>query len=300
MELTALRQFIAIADAGHMTRAARTLGVTQPALSAMVRKLEEQTGTELLNRTGRGVELTEAGRVFAQHARDAVRAADAGVRAVRQLAGLESGSIRVGGGATAITYLLPPIVSQFRKAHPGLKFYVREGGSSAIAQSVLSGELDLGIVTMPLARELTPTGKGGLSTRSLVDDELRLIVPPKHALAGERAFRWKDLAGERVVAFEAGSAVREVIDRAAAGAGVSLDVVMELRSIESIKQMVSVGIGVGFVSRFALRDGQGLVCKDGTLARGLALVRAKDRSPSNATSAFEAAVMGSVGRSGTR
>ncbi len=220
MELTALRQFIAIADAGHMTRAARTLGVTQPALSAMVRKLEEQTGTELLNRTGRGVELTEAGRVFAQHARDAVRAADAGVRAVRQLAGLESGSIRVGGGATAITYLLPPIVSQFRKAHPGLKFYVREGGSSAIAQSVLSGELDLVIVTMPLARELTPTGKGGLSTRSLVDDELRLIVPPKHALAGERAFRWKDLAGERVVAFEAGSAVREVIDRAAAGAGV--------------------------------------------------------------------------------
>ncbi|MBN8646122.1 MAG: LysR family transcriptional regulator, partial [Planctomycetes bacterium] len=151
MELTPLRYFRAIAQYGHMTKAARALGVTQPTLSAMLKKLEAEVGAELLHRTGRGVELTEAGRVFLAHAEDAVRRADAGLAAVRQLIGLETGSIRVGGGATATTYLLPPVVSAVRRAHPGLRFYVREAGSNAVSAAVRSGELDMGIVTLPLS-----------------------------------------------------------------------------------------------------------------------------------------------------
>ncbi|HYE63626.1 MAG TPA: LysR substrate-binding domain-containing protein [Phycisphaerales bacterium] len=286
MELTPLRYFIAIATAGHMTRAARALGVTQPALSAALRKLEAEVGAELLHRTGRGVELTEAGRVFLAAAEDTVRRAEGAVRAVREVVGLERGSIRVGGGATATTYLLPRVVSAVRAAHPGLRFYVREAGSRAVATAVLAGELDLGIVTLPLeqavARELVVV--------PLVEDELRLIVPAKHALAGKRQFKWQDLAGEGVVAFEAGTAVREMIDRASAAAGVSLNVVMELRSIESIKQMVAAGIGVGFVSRFGLREGEGLTCRDERLARRLAIVRRADRAASAAVAAFERAV----------
>ncbi len=283
MELTPLRYFIAIARAGHMTRAARTLGVTQPALSAMLRKLEAEAGADLLHRTGRGVELTDAGRVFLQHAEEAVRGADAGLRAVRELTGLERGSIRVGGGATAITYLLPRVVSAFRRAHPELRFFVREAGSSAVAGAVASGELDLGIITLPLGQ----AGDGDLLTIRLVEDELRLIVPPGHALAGRRQFRWADLAGESIVAFEAGTAVRAVIDRSSARAGVALNVAMELRSIESIKQMVGARIGVGFVSRFALGEGEGLVCRDGGLSRELAVVRRRDRMPSAAAAEFE-------------
>src|SRR5689334_13904569 len=101
-----------------MTRAARSLSVSQPALSAMLKKLEAEVGAPLLNRTGRGVELTEAGRVFLTHAEDALRRADSGIQAVRQLMGLEAGSIRVGGGATATSYLLPPVVSALRRKHP--------------------------------------------------------------------------------------------------------------------------------------------------------------------------------------
>lgn len=295
MELTALRQFIAVAAEGHMTRAARRLGVTQPALSAMLRKLEAETGAELLHRTGRGVEPTEAGRVFLRHAEEAVRGAESGIRAVRELVGLQSGSIRVGGGATATTYLLPTIVSDFRRSRPGLTFYIREAGSAAIAEAVQRGELDLGIVTLPLAPAYS-TGKSGLVQVPLVDDEFRLILPPRHPLSRQRSFRWRDLDGQRVVAFEAGSAVRELLDGAAREAGITFEPVMELRSIESIKQMVAAGIGIGFVSRFALRDQQGLVCKDGPLARGLAIVRPKDRLPSPAAAAFEKAIMGSLGR----
>lgn len=277
-----------------MTRAAKSLGVTQPALSAMLKKLEREVGTELVHRGGRGVQLTEAGRVFLQHAEDALRRVDAGVQSVRELLGLERGSIRVGGGATATTYLLPPIVSSVRKKHPGLRFYVREAGSNAVVQSVISGELDLGIVTLPIDDD-----EETLLITPLVKDELRLLLPPRHALAGKAGFRWKDLTGESVVAFEAGTAVRELVDQAALGAGVALNVVMELRSIESIKQMVAAGIGVGFVSRFAIRDREGLACREGTLSRQLAIVKRADRSVSPATRAFEQALVDWAGRGGS-
>lgn len=282
MELTTLRYFRSIAAAGHLTRAAQSLGVTQPALSAMVKKLEREVGTPLFHRTPRGVELTEAGRLFLIHADDALRRADQAMTAVRQLMGLERGTIRVGGGATAITYLLPPAVSEIRKKHGGLRFFIREAGSSAVAAAVLSGELDLGIVTLPI----TLAGADELLRTPLVADQLRLIVPPKHPLASKRLFRWGELAGADVVAFEAGSAVRDVIDRAAADAGASLNIVMELRSIESIKQMVRAGIGVGFVSRFALGSEEGLACKDSGLSRQMAIVRRRDRDLAPAARAF--------------
>ena len=283
VELTPLTYFLAIARAGHMTRAARTLGVSQPALSAAVRRLEEEAGTALLDRTGRGVELTAAGRAFATRAEEAVRGAAAALRDVRELMGLESGSIRVGGGATATAFLLPPVVNALRRSHSGLRFYVREAGSRQVAEAVLSGELDLGIVTLPIEKALT----GQLLSIKLVQDELRLVVPPGHTLAGSKTFRWKDLAGASVIAFEAGSAVRQVLDDAARGAGVSLNVVMELRSIESIRRMVAAGVGVGFVSRFALRAGEGLACAQGRLTRDLAIVRRSDKTPSAAAGEFE-------------
>ncbi|MDX2115514.1 MAG: LysR substrate-binding domain-containing protein [Planctomycetota bacterium] len=283
MELTSLRYFVSMASFGHMTKAAASLGVTQPALSSMLRKLEAEVGAALLHRTGRGVELTDAGRAFLPHAEAALRAAEEARAAVGQVMGLERGSIRLGGGATAITYLMPRAVSRFRREHPAVRFYVREAGSDAVARSVLAGELDLGVVTLPLS---TPGGED-LLVRPWVEDELRLIVPSRSVLASKRTFRWSELAGESVVAFEAGSAVREVIDAAARAAGVPLNVVMELRSIESIRQMVGAGIGLGFVSSLALRAGEGLACRDGRLARRLALVRRRDRVPSAAVTAFE-------------
>jgi DNA-binding transcriptional LysR family regulator len=285
MELTQLRYFREIAKSGHMTKAARTLGVSQPALSAMLRKLEAEVGTSLLHRTGKGVELSEAGKVFLRHADESIRRADEGLHEVRRLSGLETGSIRAGAGATAASYILPSVVSDMRRAHPGLKFYVREMGSSAIVEAILNGELDLGIVTLPIRG----VGAKQLVLRSLVDDELRLITPPRHKLAKETSFRWSDLKGESVIGFEAGSAVREVVDQAAAASGITLDVVMELRSIQSIQQMVAAGVGVGFVSRLsdAPKRLPSLTPKGEPLVRELAIVRRSDHTPSTAVAEFE-------------
>ena len=232
--------------------------------------------------------MTESGQVFLAFADEAVLATEAGVKAVREIAGLQRGSIRIGGGATATAYILPGVVSEIRRRHEGLTFYIREAGSSAVVASVLSGELDLGIVTLPVKGP----GTADLLTIPLVDDELRLIVPPRHRLeapAGKKGptFRWKDLAGEPFVAFEAGTAVQTIVDQAAAEAGVTLNVVMELRSIESSKRMVRAGIGVGLVSRFALEATEGLTCKDGRIARKLAIVRRRDRVPGMAVAEFE-------------
>jgi LysR family cyn operon transcriptional activator len=305
MELTALRQFVAVCRHAHVTRAARELGVTQSALSAMLKRLETELGTELLHRTAKGVRTTQTGAAFLRHAQESLNAADAGARAVRELTNLQRGSLRIGGGATAVSYLLPPVISRFRHAHPGVTFYVREAGSASVATAVASGELDLGIVTLPLSR----AEAGELLVTPLVDDELRLIGFPLGAMgtasllthkasATASTFRWRDLDGVPVVAFEGGTAVRALIDDAARAAGIRLRVVMELRSIEGIKGMVAAGVGVGFVSRFALRAGEGRACKDASLTRSLALVRSNARLPSAAERAFEAMLMPAGKRKG--
>lgn len=283
MELTALRQFVVIAEAGHITRAAQQLGVTQPALSAMLKKLEAEVGAPLLDRIGRGVLLTDAGKVFLEHAQVAVRRADEAVASVRELIGLESGSIRIGGGATAVAHLLPSVVSAVRKAHPALRFYVREAGSRAVTDAVLSGELDLGIVTMPISGP----GTDDLMAVATIEDELMLIVPVEHGLADQDAYSWSIIREDPLVLFEHGSAVRNIIDHASRESGVSLNVVMEVRSTETIERMVEAGIGPGFISRFALGNKRGLICKDGRLFRELAVVRRRDRIPSAASAVFE-------------
>ncbi|MCW5756011.1 MAG: LysR family transcriptional regulator [Phycisphaeraceae bacterium] len=283
MELTPLRYLRAIADAGTMTVAAQRLGLSQPTLSAAVRKMEEELGVDLFSRTGRGLTPTEACLVLLEHTDPAVRSVDAGVRAVRALAGLEAGTVRVGAGATVVTYLLPGVVQRFRQRYADLRVSVREAGSSQVAEALLKGELDLGVVTLPV----NIPGSNELMTVARAQDELRLIAPPGHALAGRADFAWQDLVGEAVVGFEAGSSVRAVIDQAAAAHGVMLEVVVELRSIEGIARMVRAGVGVGFVSRMALGEGTGLACRDGRLVRGLALVRRRDRSPAPAAGAFE-------------
>jgi len=283
MELRSMQQMIAVAEHGHMTRAAEELGVTQPALSAALRKLEDELGTELFHRTGHGVEPTEAGKVFIEHAKLTLRAAGQTTEAVRSLVGLETGSIRVGAGATATGYLLPGAIQAVRKKHPGLRFSIKEAGSSAVAQGVLSGELDLGVVTLPIEHPRSDE----LMVVKEISDELMLIVPQGHALHGRKTFRWESLSGEPVVAFEADSAVRKIIDQSAASHGVTLEVVMELRSIESIVQMVRANIGVGFVSKHGLPSGMGVRCRDGGLTRTLGVVRTLDRLPSRASALFE-------------
>ncbi|TNF32555.1 MAG: LysR family transcriptional regulator [Deltaproteobacteria bacterium] len=282
MEIAPLKSFLVIAEEGHMTRAAQRLHLTQPAVSAQLKKLEDELGQSLFHRTPKGLVLTQAGTLFRSYVEDALMRLSDGAEALARLAGLEQGTLSIGGGATATTYLLPALLGRFHGRHPAIRIFVREQGSQSVIEAVLAGQLDLGVVTLPVD-EPGPR----LAVTPWMEDELRLIVPPGHRLEGRASFRWKDLAGSPLVLFEAQTSVRNLIDGRLAEAKTPVEIVMELRSIESIKEMVAQGIGAAFVSRYALRGSEsGLRCADGPLARRLGIVHRADRALSAAASAF--------------
>lgn len=287
MDLNQLTTFLTVAQEEHMTRAAAQLHLTQPAVSAQIARLEEELGQRLFDRTSTGMQLTDAGRVFRYYAQAALARLEDGRNALAQLRGLQRGSLSIGGGATATTYLLPALLGRFHASYPGIRFFVREQPSQAVVQAMLDGQLDLGVVTLPLQLSASHPQASRLTVQEWVSDEMRLIVPPGHPLDGRGGFRWDDLAGQPLVLFEAGSAIRGLLDHEMSAAGVDADIVMELRSIESIKQMVAQGIGSAFVSQFALSGSEeGLRCVERPIQRRLAVIYRNDRAQTPAARAF--------------
>jgi DNA-binding transcriptional LysR family regulator len=289
MDTDLLRNFLVLAQTGNMTRAAARLHLTQPALSAQVKRLESELGATLFHRQGRGLELTHSGETWRRHAADALETLAAGREALGSLGALATGTLAIGGGATSTTCLLPGIIKQFHRRHPGIRFSIREAPSRTIVEAVLAGELDLGLVTLPVPANLAGAR---LAIQPWLMDELVLLVPRAHPLSGRRRFQWRDLHGQPLIAFESGSAVRQLLDRQLAEHGVSPSVVMELRSIATITSMVAAGIGLGFVSHLADAAGTGLRASDQALSRQLALIERKDRLRSSALTAFRAALLG--------
>lgn len=280
MEMAPLKAFLVLARQGHMTRAAAALHLTQPAVSSQLARLEDELGQKLFDRTPKGMVLTEAGQIFRVYVEEALIRLKEGQEALDRLAGLEEGSLSIGGGATATTYLFPSLLGDLHELHPAIRLFVREQGSEAVARSVVAGELDLGVVTSNIVTKDLIAGTGArLKVEAWIEDELILISPPEHPLKNQKDYVFEDLRGEPFVLFEAGSAVRNLIEKRLQEADVKVQSVMELRSIESIKQMVASGIGSAFVSRFALgAEDQGLSCAEGPLLRRLDLVYRTDRS----------------------
>jgi DNA-binding transcriptional LysR family regulator len=245
MDLVLLRSLLAVADAGTITDAADRIGVSQSALSRRLQQLEAELGADLLVRSRHGIELTDPGRQVVEDGRGIVARYDQLRQVVAEHLGLQRGTVRVGGGATVTSFVLPPVIGEFLLAHPGIRFHVKEAGSREIASDVRAGDLELGIVTLPL-----PTHDLDLS--ELMVDRVVLVARPDHALAGQARVRPNDLEGQPFVAFEPGSAIRQHIDSALGAAGVHVEVVMELRSIPSILKMVATTGSLAFVSSTSL------------------------------------------------
>lgn len=281
-----MRSFLAIARLKNMTRAAAELHLTQPALSSQIGRLENELGQRLFQRSRRGMVLTEAGIAFARHAARALAEIDAGFSAVAEVSGVVRGRLQIGGGATATSYLLPPLLHTLLSRHPEVEINVREQGSDDVRRAVHDGAVDIGIVTSGGRSQ----GRWALHERPWVSDELVLIVPPGHPLGStpQRSFVWADLRDTPMVLFESGSAIRHMLDEAAAKAGIRLKPAMELRSIASIRRMVEQGIGAGFVSRFALcgEDLEGLSCAQAPLQRQLSIATSPERATRSVTRAF--------------
>lgn len=282
MDLLLTRSFLAVAETGSITDAAERLGVTQSALSRRIQQYEEQLETQLLSRSRKGVELTETGRLAASEGRRLLTLFSQLKEEIALHQGLEGGSVRIGGGATAVSFVLPPAIAQFQQAHPKVLFQLKEAGSSEIASDVLDGQLELGIVTLPLqSREL--------EVKVVTNDDIVLVARKDHELAQHRHITSASLASHAFVSFEADTALRNLIDNSVRNTGVEIQVVMELRSIPSILRMVATTGHLAFVSRMALSDQPDVIeipVKGLTITRRLAVVSRKHAELSAAARAF--------------
>jgi DNA-binding transcriptional LysR family regulator len=285
--LDELRCFLLIVESGSLTGATRSAHLSQPALSAALRRLEEAFGARLLHRGRHGAEPTAAGLALVPRARAALAAVEDGRRAVAEVEGLRAGEVRIGGGDTACTYLLPAPLAAFRKKYPGVRFQVREAYPDVIHAAVEAGDIDLGVVSGP-------------GRDPWCRDELILVGAPGTPLQPITAS-----SSAPFIAFPAGSATRAILERHFPRA----DVVMELSSIAGVKGNVRAGIGIALVSRAAvetdLASGRlvALPSQETPIPRRLSLVhRGIDRLPPAAAALRRLLldVTGGTGGSGRR
>jgi DNA-binding transcriptional LysR family regulator len=248
MEIRQLRAFLAIAELGTFTAAAHRVHVTQAAISMQIRQLENELGSKLFVRAPRRVMLTEAGEHLLQRARQILRDHDAALDEIAELAGAERGRLRVGSASAMVTTdVLPLLLKEMRKQHAHAEVTVASGTSEALVQQILSGELDLAFVSLPVEAR-------GINTERLSQDQLVAIASPLHRLAKQRTVSAYTLAGEKLILGERGGNTRRLIDQFFAQAGVTLRVAMELSRQAAIRRMVEEDMGVGIVPLLTVVD----------------------------------------------
>lgn len=289
MDLLLLRSFIALADHGSVTHAAAALRVSQSALSRRLAQLEASLGARLIEKAGRGVALTPIGEVVVAEGRAIVERYARLEASVHEHLQLDAGVVRIGGGATAVAFVLPRAIAAYRRQHPGVVFRVREGGSRDIEMAVARDELELGIVT-------SPTRTRDLEEKPLLRDRIVLVASKDHPLARAPAVSAESLNGQNLVGFEAGTALRWLIDAALRATHVEVNVVMELRSVAAILQMVETTGSLAFVSELAVAPARARASRPVVpvrvrglaIERELVLISRRGRSLSPAAQRFSA------------
>jgi DNA-binding transcriptional LysR family regulator len=239
VELRQLRYLDAVARHRSFTRAALELHIAQSALSQQVGRLERELGVELLRRTTRRVEVTEAGELVLARARRALAEVDRARADLDALQGLVRGTLRVGGVPPVGPTYPVALIAAFARAHPGVAITVREDVAFTLLGQLREGDLDL-VMALVDTDELD-----GLEGVRLLDEELVLVAPPDHPLARAKHVRVERLAGEPLVTYTAGSALRETL-RTLVPAG---RVVAEANNLETVRELTARGLGVTLMPR---------------------------------------------------
>jgi DNA-binding transcriptional LysR family regulator len=247
-----LRVFRIVAEELSFTRAAERLFLTQPAVTMQIKNLEEDLGLRLFDRTGQRIALKPAGEVLQDYARRiAALCADA-ERDLAALKGETRGCLALGASTTIAQYLLPRLAGQFLAAFPKIQLSILSGNTADIIGALVDGRIALGLIE-------GPPNRTDVKCQKFVEDEIVLVVPPSHewAALGDvgGAVDPAALRTAAVILRERGSGTRQVVEDALKRARIDvgkLRIAMELDSTESIKSAIAAGIGVGFVSRWAL------------------------------------------------
>jgi DNA-binding transcriptional LysR family regulator len=291
MELQQLRYFVAVADSGKFTTAARELHVAQPSVSKQVRKLESELGTILLERRKAGTVLTDAGEILLPWARRVLADVDGARAEVAGLATLERGRLSIGATPSLSTVLLPRVLAKFHDEHPGVTLNVVEAGSRDLVDRLASGDLDLALVILPVPREEL------FDTAPLLREELVLAVAKRHPLAKRKVVRVSDLRGVPLVMFRDGYDLRSATIAACEQAGFHPTFAIEGAEMDGVLQMAAAGVGVAVVPSMVVTRGGPLVAvrlSHPTPSRSVGVAFRRDRHHSRAADAFAERLRASV------
>ncbi len=289
MNFHRLKVFYLVARLESFSRAAEELYTSQPNISKHVHQLEAELGVSLFHRLGGSIELTEAGRAVYRYAQQVFDQTAELQRTLAELEGLARGYLRLGASSTPGLYMLPELIAAFGRYYPGLELSFSIGNSQQVVEEILAGKLDLGFVEGYIEAV-------GLQRQPVGCNEVALIAPPWHRLAGQADIAATELAGEIFVMREAGSGTRQVMESLMVSLSLSPPRTLELPSCEAVKRAVAAGLGLSFISRSAidLELGQGLlVILSGpglSLADPLYVISRKDVRLSQAALAFLAFV----------
>jgi LysR family transcriptional regulator, low CO2-responsive transcriptional regulator len=244
MTLGQLRTFLEVARAGSVRGAARALVVTEPSVSAAIASLRRELGVELVERVGRGIRLTPAGRELARYAAEMLGLADRAVRGVGE-AGGDPGHLRLAAVTTAGEYVVPPLLAGFLDAHPQVKVSLEVDNRAGCMARLLNQEADLAIGGRP------PAG-GDIEGHLFLDNELVVVSRPDHRLASKRSIVGRSLSGETWLMREPGSGTRTTVEQFIWTSGIEPGASLTIGSNGAIARAVAVGLGLSMLSTHAV------------------------------------------------
>jgi DNA-binding transcriptional LysR family regulator len=247
LDLSQLEIFLSIAEEKSFSRAAEKMLRTQPALSIAIKKLEEDLGETLFDRSSKSGTLTEAGKILISYAQRMINLRDEAIEAVSELKGMYRGRLTIGANESTSLYMLPKLLMEFRKRHPRIKIEVYRNVSERIPSEVLERNLDFGFLSYD---PMHPS----LQSMEVHRDELVLVVPAKHRLAGAKQVTVKDLGEEQFVAHNVKTPARTRIFELFAQNRTPLNICIELATLDTIKEFVLLNAGIAILPRLAVQD----------------------------------------------
>lgn len=285
MDLRQLRYLVVLGEEEHFTRAARRVGIAQPALSQQIKRLETEVGVPLVERNTRAVRMTSAGAAMMAGARRVLREVDALNDEMAALRGVRSGRVVVGVTRTPGALDVAALLARYSRAHPSVELDVREGLTIELIAMLEAGTLDLAIVAEGSSAESKL-----VDLRSVAAEPLVVIVPVGHEFADRPGVAVADLAGVRLATFHRGATIRRQLEAHAFAAGVVLRVAFEIADAQRARSMVAEGLAVGVLpASDALAPGPEVVVVpflDETLRQRTAVATRRDRPATPAAAAL--------------
>ncbi len=283
-----LKIFCTVVETQSFTKTSKIVHLSQPAVTLQIQALEDFFETKLFDKTEGNITLTKAGEILYEEAKHILNHHRVIEKAINNLTGQMKGAVTLGASTTVGNYILPRVLSEFKKIHPKIKIKMFVDNTERIEDLLLSGFIDFGMVAGKVS-------KRPIKSEKIMSDELALVVHPKHPLARKRSVSILDLTREPIILREEGSGTRQTIDEFLKYHGLShrdLHIALVLGSTKSIKTTVEEGTGIALISKWAvkneLEDGRLKILnvKEGRIPRTVSLIFSKKKHLSHADKEF--------------